>query len=669
MPVKKTFHFFISLFFIPVLIIFFGSQSGCQKVSSEEARTIKLLSLLNKASVISSPFKSDPALAQREDSFPVESSPLAITEAGVNPYNLKRRLHIGPNYISIIFSPPESRYDLEVDLPPESHLEFGAGLIFDKNYKKIADKSGSRPEGVEFLIRLKNEEKDWLIFQKFLEIPEEKENRTLNFGFHRLELPSRGGHFHLIFETENGDGAFAFWTNPIIVPKKEKPAGVILISLDTLRADQLSCYGYHRQTSPAIDLLASEGALFLEAISTSSWTLPAHVSLLFSADSVHHGVMAVDDQIQGNLVGLAEILNQNGFVCGAITGGGFVSPKYGFARGFDFYNEAEGSFNFNNSAELVFKAAKSWLENNLDKDFFLFLHTYQIHSPYNSPDPYRRTFLSPGASFDQIDVERYLGGKGGVFRPLSMEERENIINLYDGEIRYTDEALIGPLIKWLKEKGLFDRILVILTSDHGEEFYEHGAWVHGAHLYQESIRIPLIIKFPLGLFKGEKIDKIVRITDIAPTILELLRLEKSRPTSWDGRSLLPLLKKKEKSDRPFLADTCWLSGEFCGDEKNFLPLSVATNQGRKKIILNRPWTEELGKIFQPAPASWKSIEIYDLSRDQAEQNDLSSKQPVAIKDLLPALQARYQLLGRLTRLKLILSEEELEKLRALGYIH
>jgi len=669
MPIKKPSSFFISLFFIQVFIVFFGSQSGCQKVSPEEARTIKLLPLLNKVNVISSPFKGHPALADQEDAFPVESSPLALTEAGANPYNLKRRLHIGPNYISIIFSPPESRYDLEIDIPPKCSLEFGAGLIFDINYKKKIEQAGSKTEGVEFIIRLKKEEKEWLIFQKFLEMPEEKENRTLNFGFHRLELPSKGGPFHLIFETENGDGAFAFWTNPMIVPQKEEPVGLILISLDTLRADHLSCYGYHRKTSPAMDFLASEGALFLEAISTSSWTLPAHVSLLFSADSVHHGVMAADDRIPENLVALAEILNQNGFVCGAITGGGFVSPKYGFARGFDFYNEAEGSIDFINSAELVFKAARSWLENNLDKDFFLFLHTYQIHSPYHSPEPYGRTFLSPRASFNEINVERYLGGKGGIFRPLSIEERENIIDLYDGEIRYTDEALIDPLIKWLKEKGLFDRMLIILTSDHGEEFYEHGAWVHGAHLYQESIRIPLIIKFPRGLFKGEKIDKIVRITDIAPTILEALNLKKSRPASWDGRSLFPLLRKKEKSDRPFLADTCWLSGEFCGDDRNVLPLTVATNQGQRKIILNRPWTEKLSRIYQPAPASWKSVEIYDLSRDQTEQNDLSSKQPVAIKELLSALQAHYQLLGRLNRLKLILSEEELEKLRALGYIH
>lgn len=666
MMVKKSPNFLNSLIF---LIIVIGTFNGCNKVISKEVRALKLLPLLQEPNIILSPFKNNPALAIEEGFFPLKSFPLFVTEAGSNPYNLKRRLNLGPNFISIIFSPPESRYDFEIDVPAKSHLEFGLGLIFDNNYKKIAESQKARPEGVEFIVRLYNRKKDWVIFQKFLKMPEEKEARTVNFSFHRIKLPAKGGRFRLSLETENSDGAFAFWINPIVVPEKENPAGIILISLDTLRADHLGCYGYERPTSPAIDALSTEGTLFLQAISTSNWTLPAHVSLLTSSDSARHGVMAVDDLIPNELRSLAEILSDNGFTCGAITGGGFVSSKYGLARGFDFYNEGEGAVDLINSAELVFKAATEWIESNQQKDFFLFLHTYQIHSPYASPEPYRRRWLFPEASFDQINVEHYLGGKGAVFRPLSPEERRNIIDLYDGEISYTDEVLIGNLIKWLKEKELFKRVMIILTSDHGEEFYDHGAWVHGAHLYQESIQIPLIIKFPHGLFKGEKIDKIVRITDIAPTILEFLNLKKSIPVNWDGRSLFPLLTKKENSDRGFLADSCWLSGELCGNDKTGLPLMVATNRGKEKIIFNRSWSEHLVKIFQPGPLSWKLVEIYDLSRDSAEKNDLSLSQPKEIASILKSLQDRYKLLGQLTRLKVILSEEELEKLRALGYIH
>lgn len=669
MLTKKLPNLLISLTILIFITIVIGASTGCPKAISREARAIKLLSLLEKKNIISSPFKNNPALAAEESFFPVDSFPLLVTEGGVNPFNLKRRLHLGPNFISLIFSPSESRYDFEIDIPSRSYLEFGVGLIFDSHYKKIAERLKTKPEGVEFIIKLYNREKDWVIFQKFLTMPEEKEVRTMNFGFHRVELPARGGRFRLSLETENGDGAFAFWTNPVIVPEKEDPAGIILISLDTLRADHLGCYGYERPTSPAIDALALEGALFLQAISTSNWTLPAHVSLLTSSDSARHGVMAADDHIPRELLSLAEILNSQGFSCGAITGGGFVSPKYGFARGFDYYNEGEGSIDLVNSAELLFKAATEWIESNQQKDFFLFLHTYQIHSPYFSPESYRRLWLSSRASFDKINLESYLGGKGAVFRPLSAEERRNIIDLYDAEIRYTDEALIGNLIKWLKEKELFDRVMIILTSDHGEEFYDHGAWVHGAHLYQESIHIPLIIKFPQGRFQGEKIDKIVRITDIAPTVLEILGLKKSIPASWDGRSLLPLLKKKENSDRCFLADSCWLSGEICqDDDKNCLPLCIATNRGKEKIIFNRSWSEYLAKIYQPRPMSWKSVEIYDLSRDQNEKNDLSLSQPVEISPIIKKLQARYELLNRLSRIKVILSKEELEKLRALGYI-
>ncbi len=667
---KKLFNLLILFEITVVISILFGAHSGCHKAISREFRAIKLLSLLEEPNIITSPFKNNPALAVEDTFFPAESYPLLFTEAGANPYNLKRRLHLGPNYISIIFSPPESRYDFEINIPARSHLELGVGLIFDNNYKKIIERQKERPEGVEFIARLYNREKDWVIFQKFLKIPEEKEARAINFGFHRIELPAKGGRFRLSLETENGNGAFAFWINPVVVPEKEKPTAIILISLDTLRADHLGCYGYERPTSPAIDALASEGALFLQAFSTSNWTLPAHVSLLTSSDSVRHGVMAADDHIPEELLSLAEVLSRHGFTCGAITGGGFVSPKYGFARGFDFYNEGEGAINHINSAELVFRAAIDWIENNQQRDFFLFLHTYQIHSPYLSPEPYRRLWLTSGAPFDQINVERYLGGKGAVFRPLSAEERQAIIDLYDAEIRYTDEALISNLLKWLKEKELFDRTMIILTSDHGEEFYDHGAWVHGAHLYQESIRVPLIIKFPEGLFRGEKVDKIVRITDIAPTIFEYLKLKKLIPAGWDGRSLFPLLEKKEKTDRCFLADSCWLSGELCQNEdETSFPLSVATNRGKEKIIFNRPWSEHLAKIYQPGPMSWKSVEIYNLSSDQSERNDLSSSPPLKIGSILKSLQARYELLNRVTKVKVFLSEEELEKLRALGYIH
>ncbi|MCX7973702.1 MAG: sulfatase [Candidatus Aminicenantes bacterium] len=597
------------------------------------------------------------------------SSALMAHEVGPNPFNLKRRLHLGPNYLVILYSPPVTRYAFELDLPPESYLEFGTGLIFDNHYNEVVKRVNSTQEGVSFLIYLEKDNRKWLIFQRFLKIPEEQESRTINFSGHRVVLPAKGGRYRLILETKESSGAFAFWSCPIIVPIKKEPTGIILISLDTLRADHLSCYGYERLTSPAIDRLASEGAIFTQATSTSNWTLPAHVSLFTSTYSPHHGVMAADDRIPNHVISLAEILSRNGFFCGAITGGGFVSPKYGFDRGFDYYNEAEGSVDSINSAELVFRAAKEWIEKNQDKDFFLFLHTYQIHSPYASPEPYRQTFLSAQTVFEEIHLERYLGGKGAIFRSLSEAERRNIIDLYDNEIRYTDEALIGPLLNWLKEKGLFDRLMIILTSDHGEEFYDHGAWVHGAHLYQESIRIPLIIKFPHNWYQGERIDQIVRITDIAPTILEVLGWKKSIPDNWHGQSLLPILEKKEKNNRNFLADSCWLSGDLCCDPTTGLPLSVATNKGQEKVIFNQPWNEKLKKIYQPAPQNWKIIEIYDLFRDKNEKEDLSQVRRIEIGSLFKNIESSYQLLRKLSRMKIELNKEELEKLRALGYIH
>ena len=653
--------------FIVFLFIFLGVIS-CQKPSLEKKRTIKLLPLLSEHNIELSPFKAG-TMTEEKEFFPVDSLPLETQEGGLNPYGLKRRLHMGPIFLTILYAPPESSYSLEITIPPDSYLEFGVGLVRDKNFEKYEEKQPLQSEGVEFLVELQKGEYNRSVFQKFVRLPEEKDFRTVSFSSHQVDLPPEGGKFRLSLKTKEGTGFFAFWHSPVIVSRKKEPAGVILISLDTLRADHLSCYGYHRPTSPAIDSLAADSTLFAQTLSASNWTLPAHASLLTSTDPPHHGVRAADDKLPSSLLTLAEVLSQNGFFCGAITGGGFLSPLYGFARGFDFYNEAEGAVDYENSAELVCRAAERWLEDNKDKDFFLFLHTYQIHSPYDSPAAYRQAFLSSGADLEVLNIERYLGGKGGVFRPLSEKERENIIALYDAEIKYTDEALVGELIKWLQEKGLYDRLTIVLTSDHGEEFYEHGAWVHGAHLYQESIRVPLIIKFPEGKFKGKRVEPIVRLIDVAPTILEALGI-KSKPKTWDGRSLYPFLEGQENSDRVFLADTCWLSGEVCGDtQPDSMPISVATSQGKMKVIINRPWPDSLRPLYQPGPADWPPLEVYNLEMDAAETKNLSSSQAAKLRESLKQTQARYRLFKKLRRLKVPLSEEQLEKLRALGYIH
>ena len=156
---------------------------------------------------------------------------------------------------------------------------------------------------------------------------------------------------------------------------------------------------------------------------------------------------------------LAEIFAYQQYACAAFTGGGFVSPVYGFSQGFDTYDVGAGGVFHQDSADRVFQAASVWLDRHLDRDFFLFLHTYQTHSPYACPPPYKVMFLNDDSLFGNVDLIQHLGGKENLFREIPEPERQNIIDLYDGEIRYTDEKLIGPLLSKLKETGLYDRTL------------------------------------------------------------------------------------------------------------------------------------------------------------------------------------------------------------------
>lgn len=282
-----------------------------------------------------------------------------------------------------------------------------------------------------------------------------------------------------------------------------KPRGVVLISVDTLRADHLQTYGYRRPTSPNLDLLGADGVVFNRTYASSPWTLPSHVSLLTSLFNINHGVHRPTDRMDESLVTLTEVLRQNGFSTSAITGGTLVSYLYGFSRGFDTYKEGDGAMDYNNSAELVARSAAEWIENNKEKNFFLFLHTYQVHTPYDTPSPYGAMFLDPDAVWKRAHTTEIFNGKKSIFKELSDAERRNLIGLYDAEIRYSDEALLKPVVEKLKALGLYDDSMIIFTSDDGEEFFEHGSWDHGVHLYDESLRVPLVIKFPRSRFKGK----------------------------------------------------------------------------------------------------------------------------------------------------------------------
>ncbi|HKX45255.1 MAG TPA: sulfatase, partial [Planctomycetota bacterium] len=293
------------------------------------------------------------------------------------------------------------------------------------------------------------------------------------------------------------------------------PRAIVVISLDTLRADHLGCYGYARPTSPNIDALAAEGVLFERAISQASSTLPAHRALFQSREASLAG---------GAEPTLAELLGRAGFRTVAFTGGGNVSAAFGFGRGFERYVEDPRGFAH------AFDAVELWLREHAGERFFLFLHSYDVHAPYDPPPPFDSVFYpdyaGPLTGRETRALLRSLAPRGehassAPARRLDEEDERKLVALYDGGILYADQ-FVGRLVLLLRELGIDDETALVLLSDHGEEFWEHGSVLHSHSLYQELVHVPLIFSLPGGRAAGARVAETVRLIDVAPTLLELL---------------------------------------------------------------------------------------------------------------------------------------------------
>jgi arylsulfatase A-like enzyme/tetratricopeptide (TPR) repeat protein len=286
---------------------------------------------------------------------------------------------------------------------------------------------------------------------------------------------------------------------------------VILISIDTCRADYLSCYGYSRKTTPNIDAIADAATLFENVISPVPLTLPAHCSMMTGTIPPHHGVHDNDnDWLNGSNVTLAEVLKENGFATAAFVSTFVLDSQYAIDQGFDTYYD---NFDpqpsrlgvYERRADLTTRLTLDWLDSHSDDRFFLFVHYYDPHTAYEPPEPFASKFSD---------------------------------NLYAGEIAYTDHY-IGNLIEKLKSLGIFDSSLVIITSDHGEMLGEHGEDEHGYFIYQSALKVPLIFKLP-GQRKPQRVKEAVGLVDIAPTVCSLLGI--APPEPLHGRDLSVYLR-------------------------------------------------------------------------------------------------------------------------------
>ena len=335
---------------------------------------------------------------------------------------------------------------------------------------------------------------------------------------------------------------------------------VLLVSIDTLRADHLGCYGYPRNTSPRLDALARDGVLFESHISSSSWTLPAHAALFTSVpDSVHGCVDVSATALAPEFTTLAERFRAAGYSTAGFYAGPYLHPAFGLAQGFETYEACAaglGKLDGGAAAEwgadrdvmrqshsgvtndVVYARARAWLEEARGEPFFCFVHFWDVHFDFVPPAPYDRLF-DPDYEGDVDGVgfffnERILEGR------ISERDREHLIALYDGEVRWTDEHL-GKLLDDLEGWGLGEATVVAVTSDHGTELWDRGSVGHRSTLFDELIHVPLVLRGP-GLPSGVRVEAQTRAIDVAPTLLQLARIAPARETL--GVSLVPLARGK-----------------------------------------------------------------------------------------------------------------------------
>lgn len=408
------------------------------------------------------------------------------------------------------------------------------------------------------------------------------------------------------------------------------PQRIILISLDTMRPDHLGTYGYDRPTSPAIDRFAASGVVFEDAVAQASATLSSHASILTSRIPRHHGASFSNRHGLGaDVPTLAGLLQEAGYRTVAFTGGGQMDRRFGLDRGFQEYRETELNQNFRETAGLGIQ----WLRANREERVFLFLHTYEPHHPYvaRGLPGFESDYDGPLPPIISVEILKEINSGS---RAIDERDLRHIVNAYDTDLRSTDDGF-GRLHRFLRRQGFLEDALIVLTSDHGEEFGEHGTvgW-HGHTLYEELLRVPLIVKLPGNAHAGTRVSSSVRSLDIAPTILDLAGVP--IPGTFQGVSLRTLLSSGSSSgDLPALS------------ELDARPPSVSYRR--------RPWKLDGGRLF-------------NLEADPLEGQDVATAETGRVEELRQAVERWWGLLPPPSADDVELENSTLEQLRALGYI-
>lgn len=468
---------------------------------------------------------------------------------------------------------------------------------------------------------------------------------------------------------------------------------VLIVLWDAVRFDHVGCYGYSRNTTPNLDSVAEKGILFENAIAHSSHTKESVPSFFTSLLPTSHNVKFITDALPKNLLTLPQIFKSFGYRTAAISFNPYISPPFGYKRGFNhFLAPSEEFIKINKTVlghllelshrlplvgELTFSLLKithtsllsessltstdaavitdkaiQWIKKDPSKTFFLYLHYEGGHAPYEVSEEFSRLFSSENEeepiTMHPEGVGLFLPFQEG--EPITEEEKKSLVAQYDAKICYHDYHL-GRLLEYLKNSGLSENTLLVFLSDHGEDFYDHQGWGHGHSLYEELIHIPLIMSSPTHLPQGKRIESICGLVDIFPTILNLCGIwEKiDLPFSIEGIDLTPLIRGTSN----IISNDRYILSELVQGQN----LAWSLRGKRYKLIAVESGGEE-------------KIMLFDLKQDPDEKKDISQEKPELTEQLLKIMHERLQKAEKISfrPQRMNLNEQEKKVLRSLGYI-
>jgi arylsulfatase A-like enzyme len=569
---------------------------------------------------------------------------------------------------------------------PVRELPTGARLDFCYGTKEDAPVKFK----VTVALRERAKESAAVVFERTVTIP----NRWQSA---RIDLSGYTGKSVLLEFTLAGEqkGLWGYWGSPTVRSQlagaksgggdqaKRKPRGVIFLVTDTLRKDHLNIYGYHRETVVNLKKFADEGVAFNHAISQGTWTKVSVPSMMTSLYPLTSGVLDMEHSLPASAKTIAEVFRDEGYATVAYSSVGFTGKANNMHQGYDELHEngsiSDRDYNSKTARPYVDRLI-SWLKENGDDPFFVFLHVFDPHSPFRPRAPYDTLWGAPGARDRMVELDADIS-KHKVANKFGLPHKDEYVaktghdpdelmkiyqDWYDGSIRGMD-AEIGRLLEALREMGLEQDTLMVWAADHGEEFWEHNELFHGQSVYGELNQVPMVFRWPNSpeIKKGARIDQQVQNLDIMPTLLELAGIH--GPTNMQGRSLVSLLNGRGVTtwqEQPAITQTMV--------DTDPPPGSTSSNKVQKPHfgIVERNW-----KLVRKEVDPEALQELYDHSADYLNlTNVIKSDGPAAhvkpLQDTLEEWKARAKAaqLPNDETMTSQLSSEELRRLRALGYV-